>query len=71
MLKVLSTKLESDEIDRFEEKAQHEGESKSGLLRRLALGYQRCPKQTIYSRHQDVQIISKKPKKIFKPGEIH
>jgi hypothetical protein len=39
MQKVLSTKLESEEINRFEEMAQREGESKAGLLKRLALDY--------------------------------
>ena len=39
MQKVLSTKLESEEINRFEEIAQREGESKAGLLKRLALDY--------------------------------
>ena len=39
MQKVLSTKLELEEINRFEEIAQREGESKAGLLKRLALDY--------------------------------
>jgi hypothetical protein len=39
MQKVLSTKLESEEINRFEEIARREGESKAGLLKRLALDY--------------------------------
>ena len=39
MQKVLSTKLESEEINRFAEMAQREGESKAGLLKRLALDY--------------------------------
>jgi hypothetical protein len=39
MQKVLSTKLESEEINRFEEMAQREGASKAGLLKRLALDY--------------------------------
>ncbi len=39
MLKVLSTKLKVEEIDRFAEMAEQQGESKSGLLRRLALDY--------------------------------
>jgi len=37
MKKVLSTKLEVDELDRFTVKAKQQGESKAGLLRRLAL----------------------------------
>ena len=39
MKKVLSTKLELDELDRFTVKAKQQGESKAGLLRRLALDY--------------------------------
>ncbi len=39
MLKVLSTKLEVEEIDRFAEMAEQQGKSKSGLLRRLVLDY--------------------------------
>jgi hypothetical protein len=39
MLKVLSTKLEVEEIDRFAEIAEQQGESKSGLVRRLVLDY--------------------------------
>ncbi len=37
MSKVLSTKLKADEADRFEEMAEQQGESKSGLLRHLVL----------------------------------
>lgn len=39
MAKVLSTKLTLDEIDRFTAMAEQEGESKSGLVRRLVLDY--------------------------------
>ena len=39
MLKVLSTKLKVEEIDRFAEMAEQQGESRSGLLRRLVLDY--------------------------------
>jgi len=39
MLKVLSTKLKVEEIDRFVEMAEQQGESKSGLVRRLVLDY--------------------------------
>jgi len=39
MLKVLSTKLKAEEIDRFVEMAEQQGESKSGLVRRLVLDY--------------------------------
>ena len=39
MLKVLSTKLKVEEIDRFAEMAEQQGESMSGLLRRLVLDY--------------------------------
>ncbi len=39
MLKVLSTKLEVEEMDRFAEMAEQLGESKSGLARRLLLDY--------------------------------
>jgi len=39
MLKVLSTKLKVEEIDRFAEMAEQQGESKSGLVRRLVLDY--------------------------------
>ena len=39
MLKVLSTKLEVKEMDRFAEMAEQQGESKSGLARRLLLDY--------------------------------
>ncbi len=37
MSKVLSTKLQVEEIDRFTEMAEQQNESKSGLLRRLVL----------------------------------
>jgi len=46
MQKVLSTKLESEEINRFEEMAQREGESKAGLLKRLALDYLNISRKT-------------------------
>jgi len=39
MLKVLSTKLKVEEIDRFAEMAEQQDESMSGLLRRLVLDY--------------------------------
>jgi hypothetical protein len=39
MMKVLSTKLKVDEIDHFAAMAERQGESKSGLLRRLVLDY--------------------------------
>ncbi len=39
MLKVLSTKLKVEEIDRFAEMAEQQGKSKSGLLSRLVLDY--------------------------------
>ena len=39
MLKVLSTKLKVEEIKHFAEIAEQQGESKSGLLRRLVLDY--------------------------------
>lgn len=39
MLKVLSTKLELEEMGRFAEMAERQGESKSGLLRRLVLDH--------------------------------
>ncbi len=39
MLKVLSTKLEVEEMDRFAEMAEQQGESKSRLVRRLVLDY--------------------------------
>lgn len=39
MLKVLSTKLKIEEIGRFAEMAEQQGESKSGLLRRLVLDH--------------------------------
>lgn len=39
MLKVLSTKLKVEEIDRFAEMAEQQGESKFGLVRRLVLDY--------------------------------
>ena len=39
MLKVLSTKLRVGDIDWFTAMAKQQGESKSGLLRRLVLGY--------------------------------
>jgi hypothetical protein len=39
MLKVLSTKLKVEEIDRFSEMAEQQGESKSRLIRRLVLDY--------------------------------
>ncbi len=39
MLKVLSTKLKVEEIERFAEIAEQQGKSKSGLLKRLALEY--------------------------------
>ncbi len=39
MSKVLSTKLQVEEIDRFVEMAEQQGESKSGLVRRLVLDY--------------------------------
>jgi len=37
MLKVLSTKLKLEDVDRFAEMAEQQGESKSGLVRRLVL----------------------------------
>ncbi len=39
MLKVLSTKLKLEDVDRFAEMAAQRGESMSGVLRRLALDY--------------------------------
>ncbi len=39
MSKVLSTKLKTEEINRFVEMAERQGKSKSGLLRRLVLDY--------------------------------
>ncbi len=39
MQKVLSTKLKEEEMDRFAEMAEQQGESKSGLARRLLLDY--------------------------------
>ena len=39
MSKVLSTKLKVEEMDRFVEMAEQQGESKSGLARRLVLDY--------------------------------
>ena len=39
MLKVLSTKLKMEEIDRFTALAERQGESKCGLLKRLVLDY--------------------------------
>ena len=39
MSKVLSTKLNVDEIDHFAEIAERQGKSKSGLLKRLVLDY--------------------------------
>lgn len=39
MQKVLSTKLEVEVIKRFDERAQIEGESRSGLLKNLVLDY--------------------------------
>jgi len=39
MLKVLSTKLKLEDVDRFAEMAEQQGESRSGLLRRLVLDY--------------------------------
>ena len=39
MRKVLSTKVTLDELERFAEMAERQGESKSGLLRRLVLDY--------------------------------
>ena len=39
MLKVLSTKLKLEEVDRFAEMAEQQGESKSRLVRRLVLDY--------------------------------
>jgi len=39
MSKVLSTKLRVGDIDRFTAMAKQQGESKSGLLRRLVLDY--------------------------------
>lgn len=38
-MKVLSTKLKADEADRFTAMAEQQGETKSGLLRRLAQDY--------------------------------
>jgi len=39
MSKVLSTKLKVEDVDRFTEVAEQQGESRSGLLRRLVLDY--------------------------------
>jgi len=39
MRKVLSTKLKLDEVERFAAMAEQQGESKSGLLKRLVLDY--------------------------------
>ena len=39
MRKVLSTKLKLDELERFSVMAEQQGESKSGLLKRLVLNY--------------------------------
>ncbi len=39
MSKVLSTKLKVEDVDRFTAMAERQGKSKSGLLRRLVLGY--------------------------------
>jgi len=39
MLKVLSTKLTVDEVDRFATMAEKRGESKSGLLKRLTVDH--------------------------------
>ena len=39
MLKVLSTKLKLEDVDRFAEIAEQQGELRSGLLRRLVLDY--------------------------------
>lgn len=39
MLKVLSTKLDLEEMDRFGEMAERQGESKSSLLRCLVLDH--------------------------------
>ncbi len=39
MLNVLSTKLKAEEINRFVEMAEQQGESKSGMARRLVLDY--------------------------------
>ena len=39
MSKVLSTKLKADEVDRFTAMAEQQGETKSGLLRRLVQDY--------------------------------
>ncbi len=39
MLKVLSTKLKVEDVDRFTVMAERQDKSKSGLLRRLVLGY--------------------------------
>ena len=39
MLKVLSTKLKLEDVERFAEMAEQQGESRSELLRRLVLDY--------------------------------
>jgi hypothetical protein len=39
MQRVLSTKLQVDQVERFEQVAEAQGESKSGLVRRLVLDY--------------------------------
>ena len=39
MSRVLSTKLKTEEIDRFAEMAEQQGKSKSGLLRSIVLDY--------------------------------
>jgi len=39
MLKVLSTKLKVEDVDRFAEMAEQQGESMSELVRRLVLDY--------------------------------
>ena len=39
MLKVLSTKVTADELGRFTTRAKQQGETKSGLLRQLALDH--------------------------------
>ena len=39
MQRVLSTKLQLDQVDRFEQVAEAQGETKASLLKRIALEY--------------------------------
>jgi len=71
MLKVLSTKLNVEEIDRFTAMAEQQGESKSGLLRRLVQDYLNSTDKADRGDYTDTPYLAKSPRKGLPPERFH